>query len=445
MLNVIFAPYLLYVNRTFKTNMAVLAENGIIKKIEKKTLILKEFPDAEVKEFEELVLIPGTVNAHNHSFQSLLRGIAADRPFLEWRDKSLYKYSPKMSIEDTYNGALFAFSEMLKCGVTTVCDYFYLHNHGIESDEAVIRAANDLGIRLVLARTMYDWDGAPNGYIETIDEAVENTRFLAEKYAENEMVSILPAPHSLHAASPEMIKAGYDLARELDTKFHVHVAEEPFEVEEVKAKHGGLHTIDYLDSIGVVDERLVIIHGVHLKESEVQLLGQKNGSLNYCPSSNMFLADGITDIPSMMESGVKIALGSDGACSNNRISVFEEMRMTSLLQKANTMDALCVNYQQAFEMGTKNGGEVLDLPIGLIEEEYFADFVGININDLSMQPLSENLEQLLPNIVYSMQPGAIKEVIVGGKMIMTNGIVTTVKEKELLSKIKHTMAHLQNF
>ncbi|MDD7057292.1 MAG: amidohydrolase family protein, partial [Selenomonadaceae bacterium] len=115
--------------------------------------LLAQYPEAMVEHWEHEVLMPGTVNAHNHSFQSLLRGIAADRPFLEWRDESLYKYSPKMRCRDIYTGALFAFAEMMKCGVTTVCDFFYLHNEGTAGDEAVIQAAHDLGIRLVLART----------------------------------------------------------------------------------------------------------------------------------------------------------------------------------------------------------------------------------------------------------------------------------------------------
>lgn len=392
----------------------------------------------------DLVFVPGTVNVHNHSFQSLLRGIAADRPFLEWRDRSLYHYSPKMNTEDIYTGALFAFAEMMKRGVTCVSDFFYLHNFGMDSDEAVIRAAKDIGIRLVLARTMYDWNGAPSGYVETISQAVSHTKALYHKYRDDQMVSVLPAPHSLHAATPEMIAAGHHLAKELGTKFHIHVAEEPFEVEETKKAHNGLTTIEYLDQLGVVDSSMVIIHGVWLKESEIRLLGEKGGNLAYCPSSNMFLADGITNIPLMMSSGVTIGLGSDGACSNNRISVFEEMRMVSILQKAKTCDAMCINYQQAFDMGTQNGGKILDLPIGLIKEGYKADFVGIDLNDLSMMPLSENLEQLLPNIVYSMEPSAISLVVVNGEETVKDKKLVKTPEAAVAEKVRKTMEHLSH-
>ena len=399
------------------------------------------YPDAMVENWEREVLMPGTVNAHNHSFQSLLRGIAADRPFLEWRDESLYKYSPKMRCRDIYTGALFAFAEMMKCGVTTVCDFFYLHNEGTAGDEAVIQAAHDLGIRLVLARTMYDWDGAPAGYVESIQDAYNNTKRLMQKY-QGGMTKVIPAPHSLHAATPEMVQAGAALAREFGTPFHIHVAEERFEVEQVKEKFS-MTPLRFLDRLSVVNDAMKIIHGVWLDAEEIALLGAQGGSLIYCPSSNMFLADGITDIPAYLKAGAPIALGSDGACGNNRISVLEEMRMVSILQKAKTCDALCVNYHDAYRMGTLNGGRVLDEPIGRLLPDYYADFIGIGLDDLSMQPLSKG-GQLLPNIVYSLQPTAIRHVVVNGKTVLHGGQFTQIDTSELLARIRETMNYLES-
>lgn len=438
----LYIPQYVYYKEEFLKEYGVMVEDATIKAVAPLAVIKKQYTDFREIQWKDMVMIPGTLNIHNHCFQSLLRGIAADRPFLEWRDRSLYHYSPKFTREDIYNGALFAFTEMMKRGVTTVCDFFYLHTYGMESDEAVIQAAKDVGIRLVLARTMYDWNGAPSGYVESIEEAVNNTRVLFHKYEKDDMVSILPAPHSLHAATPEMIVAGYELAKELGTRFHIHVAEEPFEVEEVKKAHNGLTTIQYLNTLGVVDESMVMIHGVWLTKDEIALYGAKGGNLAYCPSSNMFLADGITDIPAMIQAGVKIGLGSDGACSNNRISVFEEMRMVSILQKAKTCDAMCLNYKQAFVMGTKNGAEILQLHTGEIESGYKADFVGIDLHDLSMMPLSENLEQMMPNLVYSMEPTAIKMVVVDGKVTVKDGELLSMEEEEVKQRVNATIKRM---
>jgi 5-methylthioadenosine/S-adenosylhomocysteine deaminase len=311
-----------------------------------------------------------------------------------------------------------------------VSDFFYVHNGGNDTDEAVIQAAKDLGIRLVLARTMYDWDGAPAGFQETVVEAVQRTRRLAIKYQGDPMIDIHPAPHSPHAASPEMIKAGYRLAQELDTPFHIHVAEEMFEVEETLEKYR-LRPVHYLDHLGVVDDRMLAIHLVWLDDSEIKLLGDRRAALAYCPSSNMFLSDGVTRIPDLLQAGVRISLGSDGACSNNRISIFEEMRMCSLLQKVTSLDGTCINAKQVFDMGTKVGGELLRLPTGVIQEGYKADFVTLDLNDLSLSPKQE----LFANVVYSLQPGAIKDVLVNGEIIVEEGTLQTVSEHSIIGKV----------
>lgn len=436
----IFKPDYVYTEDKFEKNYGVAVQNGTIMEVASCDTLTEKYPKAVRNDWSDMVMIPGTVNVHNHCFQSLLRGLSCDRPFLEWRDNALYKYSERFKKEHIYGGAVFAFGEMMKYGVTTVSDFFYLHNFGTDSDEMIIQAAKDVGIRLVLARTMYDWQGAPKGYVESIAQAVEHTEYLALKYnGKKNMVKVIPAPHSLHAATPEMIQAGHELARRLGTGFHIHVAEEPFEVKQVMKEQGGLRTVEFLDKLGVVDESMTIIHGVWLEPHEIELLGARGSSLAYCPSSNMFLADGITDIPKMMASKVLIGLGSDGACSNNRISVFEEMRMVSLLQKAKTCDAMCLNYKDAFDMGTKNGGKLLGLPVGEIKAGLQADFVGIKLNDMSMQPLSESCEQLLPNIVYSMQPSAIDRVVVNGKTTVDGGTIKTIPEAEIIAQVRKIM------
>ncbi|MCZ8518163.1 MULTISPECIES: amidohydrolase family protein [Paenibacillus] len=419
-----------YMDGAFREGAAFLEENGVIRETGPLAALLQRYPGVEHVRWEGGVIVPGTVNAHNHSFQSLLRGIAVDKPFLQWRDEALYRYSPLLDEEAVYTGALLAFGEMLRYGVTTVCDFFYVHNGGTALDEAVIRAARDIGIRLVFARTMYDWSGAPAGYRETVDEAVDRTRRLAVKYQGSAMVAVHPAPHSPHAASPAMIRAGHRLAQELDTPFHIHVAEEMFEVKET-LKDYGLRPVHYLDSLGVVDSRMIAVHLVWLDDSEVELAGQRRIALAYCPSSNMFLADGITRIPALLRHGVRVALGSDGACSNNRTSVYEEMRMCALLQKVANLDGTCLTAGDVYRMGTAAGGEALGLPAGELAAGKYADFAVLNPRDLSLTPRGE----LLANMVYAMQPNAVTHVVVGGRIVYGQGALQTVPEKEIVRRV----------
>lgn len=422
----------IYHNDAFQKELGLLVTDGMITKVSSKEELVSLYPQASIENWTGKAIVPGTVNAHNHSFQSLLRGIAVDKPFLEWRDQALYKYTPLLDEEAIYTGALFAFGEMVKYGVTTVCDFFYVHNGGTANDEAVIRAAKDVGIRFVMARTMYDWAGAPQSYIESIDDAVARTRKLAIKYQGDSMVDIHPAPHSPHAASPEMIQAGHTLAKELGTPFHIHVAEEMFEVNEILATYKK-RPVHYLDSLGVLDSSMIAIHLVWIDESEVTLLGQRGSGLAYCPSSNMFLSDGVTPIPALAGAGVPIALGSDGACSNNRISIFEEMRMCSLLQKVTRLDGTCINAKQVFDMGTKTGAYLLRLNTGELKEGLAADFVSLNLDDLSLSPTNE----LFANLIYSMQPSAISEVVVDGKLILKKSQLVNIPEKKIVTKVNN--------
>lgn len=411
-------------NGRFQTDLAVIVAGGRIERV----CPLAEVPaDVPVERFPRRLMAPGTINAHNHSFQSLLRGVADDCDFFTWRDRALYGYTPRMTEEVIYHGARFAFAEMLRAGVTTVCDFFYIHSGGNENDRAVIRAAHDVGIRITLARTMYDWDGAPPQYRETIDEAVGRTRELFQEYKGRDDVAICPAPHSPHAASPAMIVAGSKLAEELGVRFHMHVAEGRYERDQI-LKQSGLTPIRWLESLGVALDHATIIHGCWLEDDDIALMGERDVRLVYNPASNMFLGDGVTRVPDMLERGVKIGLGSDGGCSNNRVSVFDEMRMCALLQKLTHLDSNVLPAETAFAMGTAGSADTLAIPAGRIEPNHFADFVLIDMDDPSLQP-PWRYEK---NVVYAMTPQAIREVIVGGRSVLRDDQLLVTPWKDVL-------------
>jgi 5-methylthioadenosine/S-adenosylhomocysteine deaminase len=412
----------------FTPDIAVSVEDGFIVRVCPTTELA---PDAPIERLEGRLLLPGTLNAHNHSFQSMLRGVADDCDFFTWRDRALYGYTPRMDAETVYHGARFAFAEMLRNGVTTVCDFFYIHRGGNENDRAVIRAAQDLGMRIVLARTMYDWEGAPVEYQETIDEAVAHTRELHQEFAGRHDVHICPAPHSPHAASPAMIQAGSQLAEELGTRFHIHVAEGRYERDTIRDRYGRT-PMRWLESLGLAMERMTAIHCVWLEDDDIRLMGERDVRLVYNPASNMFLGDGVTRIVDMLAARVRIGLGSDGGCSNNRVSVFDEMRMCALLQKVTHLNSEVVPAETAFAMGTTGSADALDLPAGRIAPGHYADFVVLDCEDPSLQP-PWSYEK---HVVYSMTPHAIREVIVGGRSVFRDGELLAVPWTEVLGGLK---------
>lgn len=377
------------------------------------------------------LLLPGTVNIHCHTFQSLLRGLGDDLDFMAWRNRVLYPFSTRLDREGIYLGAAFAFAEMLLHGATTCVDFFYLQDEGNDNAEAVIRAARDVGIRLVLARTMYDWEGAPARYREKPDEAARRTADLIARYAKDAVISVQPAPHSPHGASPAMIRAGFEVAQSMGTPFHIHVAEGQYEGERTLAEHGAT-PIRYLDKLGVLGQRMIGVHCVWLDDDEVRLMGERGAGLAYCPSSNMILGDGITRITELRAAGVHIGLGTDGGCTNNRLSVFEEMRMAALLQKVRHLDGTRLPAEEAFAMGTRGGAALLGIDAGDIAPGRAADLVAVDLAHPSLHPPTN----LMKNVVYAMSPQAVTDVWVHGSPVVRAQKLATLDQEALMERVR---------
>ena len=386
-------------------------------------------PDDVVTRLPGRILTAGTVNAHNHSFQSLLRGFGDDLPFLEWRDKALYRYSPKLGREGVYTGALFAFGEMLLHGVTTVCDFFYIQDGGNENARVVIQAAKDLGMRIVMARCFYDWDGAPPAYRETPAEASARFKELRDEYLIDPLVTVQPAPHSLHGASEAMIRAGVEAAA--GSPWHIHLAEEKYQVDDALSRYGA-RPLQVIEKWGLLSDKTIAVHGCWFDESERALLAERGAALAYNPNSNMFLGDGVTDIVDLHKRGVRIALGTDGGCSNSRVSVFDEMRACALLQKVARTDGQAIDAESCFRFGTSGGGAVLGLPVGRIAAGFAADLVALDAGDLSLWPL----QSFAKNVVYSLSARAITDVIVGGELVVRDRELVRIPSGAIRERVR---------
>ena len=389
--------------------------------------------NAEVEDWGEVALLPGTVNAHGHSFQSLLKGFADDRSFESWRDDVLYPFSERLDADAIYTGALFAFAEALLAGATTTVDFFYLHDGGNDNARIVLRAARDAGIRVVLARALYDQDAptqAPARYREPAAESVARCGELAEAYGEDPLVSVQPAPHSLHAASPETVAAALQLARDLDVPCHLHLAEAAYERDQVRARYGAT-PVRLLHREGLLESRLVTIHTVWADDEELDLLAETGAGVVHCPGANAYLGDGIARVPEMLARGIRVGLGPDGGCANNRQSVFDEMRTATLVAKARLTDGSALDAPTALGLGTRGGADLLGLPAGSLAAGSFADVVALDLTDLSLQPPG-HLERL---VVSSMQPSAVARVMVGGDVVVEGGRPARFDLAELRARI----------
>ena len=390
-----------------------------------------------VEDWGNVALLPGTVNAHGHAFQSLFKGFADDRPFDSWRDDVLYPFSERLDAEAIYVGALFAFAEALLAGTTTTVDFFYLHDGDNENAEQVIRAANDIGIRLVLARAFYDPDApsrAPRRYRETADDAAQRCIELARTHANDPLIGVQPAPHSLHAASPETIARAFEVAGDLKAPCHLHLAEAAYEREQILERFGTT-PVRLLERERLLRDDLVAIHTVWVDEEELDMLAAHDAGVVHCPGANAFLGDGIALVPEMLARGIRVALGPDGGCANNRQSIFDEMRLASLVAKARLTDGAALGAPAAFDMGTRAGADLLGIETGAIAEGRLADLVAVDLDDLSLQP-RVTIDR---HVVHSMQATAIAKVMVGGEVVVDGHRTTRVPLDHVVARVNEVI------
>lgn len=370
----------------------------------------KRFPDATVREYGAgVALVPGFINGHSHAYQILLRGIGDDLPFARWRDEALYKIVPGLSPEDVHRTFATAFREMLAGGVTTVAEFFYLNGSGNARAEAVIEAARETGIRLMLARCWMDAPAAPAAFRESIDTAAARTRELMTRFPD---ANVCVAPHSVHGASPDMIRAAGEFAREANCRLHIHVAEAAYEGEQTAAQ-SGTTPLRLLENLGVVDERLVAIHAIFLDADEKKMLAKARASVIHNPVTNQYLGDGICDVFGLLDLGVPVGLGTD---ANVNASILDEMRSASFLQKLARRDAGAFEADRAFRLATSLGAQALGVDAGDFRAGAYADYAVVDLDRLTA-PASP----LVNALVYRAQTGAVLETFVGGVLKAASG------------------------
>jgi 5-methylthioadenosine/S-adenosylhomocysteine deaminase len=350
------------------------------------------------------LVVPGFINGHSHAYQILLRGWADDWPFAKWRNEALYRVVPQLTPDDVYWTFVAAFSEMLAAGITTVAEFFYLNGAGNEGAEAAIRAARDAGIRLILARTWMDATYAPPEFCETADVAAQRTLELMQRYPD---ANVCVAPHSLHAASPEMIRSAAEFSRRFECMLHIHVAEAPYEGEETIARFGST-PIALLDELGALTERTVAVHAIHLSEPEKEMLARAGARVVHNPMTNQYLGDGICDVVGLRSLAVPIALGTD---ADIRPSLIDEMRSTALLAKLRSFDGSALTARAAFAMGTREGARALGLDAGDLLDGGPADYVVLDASGIDPWSPESNA------LVYRGQDAWVQATFVNGRRV----------------------------
>lgn len=406
----------------------VLIKDDLIYKIE------EDIADDNVDKIinaEDKILLPGFVNTHTHLSMTLFRGLADDLALDEWLNDNIWPMEANLNGNYCYIGALLGAVELIKSGTTTFSDmYFYM--------EDVARAVEESGIRAALSYGMIDF-----GDEEKRKAEIEQNMTLFKNCHDTAdgRIRVFFGPHSPYTASEELLKEVRKLADENNIKIHIHVSETQKEIDDVSAEKG-LRPFEYLDSIGFLGPDVVCAHSVWLSDEEIEIIKKHDVKISHNPCSNMKLASGIAPVSKLLENDICVAIGTDGASSNNNLDIIEELRTASLLQKVSTLDPKALNSDEALAIGTINGARALgwDDEIGTVEVGKKADLILIDKNHANMIPDSSKLSS---NVIYSANGFNVDTTICNGQILMENRQLTTLDEQDIYKKAKKAIEELK--
>jgi len=374
----------------------------------------------EVINCKELIALPGLINTHTHSSMSIQRGYTDDYILDKWLKEKIWPAEAKLTKEDIYWGAMLAVLEMVKTGTTTFTDMYF------QMDE-VAKVVKKTGIRAVLGEGLIEENDGIDGLNNALNFALRwNSK------VEGRLRTCL-APHSAYTCSPEYLKKIREKALENDLLINIHISETQDEEKIMKDKFD-LSTVQLLDSINFFDAKVIAPHCVHVSDNEIEILNNNNVGVVYNPASNMKLSSGVAPINKMIDKGISVSYGTDGAASNNNLDLFEEARMGSYLQKVFENDPTALPIEETLQMLTINGAKNLGInKLGKIKEGFLADIILLDTKGMVHQYPSYNY---LSNIFYAGNGNDVDTVIVNGEIIMKDREMEFIDENIVYEKIK---------
>lgn len=350
------------------------------------------------------LLLPGLINLHTHAAMALLRGYADDMPLMRWLNERIWPAEKRLVAPGfVHDGTLLACWEMLRGGITCFNDMYFFPREAA-------RAALTAGMRAALGITVFEF---PSAYGSDADDYLAKGLETRDALADEPLLSFCLAPHAPYTVSDKTFERIAVLAGELDLPIHIHIHETQDEIATSLENHG-VRPLERLQRLGLLGPQLIAVHAVHLLEAEIELLAEQGCHVAHCPTSNMKLASGLAPVGALLAKGVGVGLGTDGAASNNRLDVLQEMRHAALLAKLGSGDAACLPAHQALRMATLEGARALGLDdeIGSLRPGKAADLCALRLSDWELQPCFDPVSHL----VYVAGREQVSHVWVAGKL-----------------------------
>ncbi len=413
-------------------NHSIAINDDVVTAIGPTAELTQSFQAREIIELPDHVLIPGLVNSHTHAAMTLLRGYADDLPLMDWLQNHIWPAEGKWASEEFVRiGTDLAIAEMLRGGITCFNDMYYF-------SDVTAQRAEVAGMRASVGLIMLE---SPTIWASNADEYLQKGIQVHDDFRHSDLVFTAFAPHAPYTVSDDSLKRIRVLADELDICVHIHLHETAHEIQEASARYG-VRPLERLSQLGLLNSRLQAVHMTQLIEDEIAALVKNNVNVVHCPESNLKLASGTCPVDALMQAGVNIALGTDGAASNNDLNMIGEMRTAAMLAKGASENPMALPAKDALRVATLGGAIALGRAdrFGSLTPGKAADVVAIHLSDIRTQPVYDPIAQ----IVYSAGRDQVSDVWVAGNAVVRSGQLLTLDQNAVMNEAAQLATQIAN-
>ncbi len=385
--------------------------------------ILADYSSARHIHTDHGLIMPGLVNTHTHAAMSCFRGLADDLPLMTWLEEHIFPVETRLTADMVYQSTLLSLAEMIKSGTTSFCDMYLF-------SKEVARATEISGMRAWIGEVLYDFPSPCYGELENGFSYLAD---LFNHYKDHSLISITSDPHAVYTCSPELLTRLGTVAQDNDSLYVIHLSENEAEVNTCRERYG-CSPVEHLEHLGLLTPKTLAAHCVMLDGGEIELLARRGVSVSHCMESNMKLASGTAPVVQMLQAGVKVGIGTDGAASNNDVDMFGEMNTVAKTHKVARMDPTAMNAEQTLHAATLGGAATLGAKeqIGSLEIGKKADMIVLDLNQPHLTPLYN----IPSHMVYAARGADVVHSVIDGRVVMENRRLLTLDEDKILAQMR---------